>query len=150
MAQSLPRVHLHLIFATKHREPTLIDDIRPRLHGYMATVLGNLRCPVVVVNSVEDHVHLLFELSSTVTISRAIEEVKKSSSKWLKQQAKIFARFAWQAGYAVFSVSESNVASVRRYIENQRAHHRRKTFQEEYLQFLERHRIAYDERYVFD
>jgi putative transposase len=150
MAQSLPRVQLHLIFATKHREPTLVDDIRPRLHGYMATVLGNLRCPVVVVNSVEDHVHLLFALSSTVTISRAIEEVKKSSCKWLKRQSKDFSRFVWQAGYAVFSVSESNVASVRRYIENQRAHHRRKTFQEEYLQFLERHRIAYDERYVFD
>ncbi len=84
MPQSLANVYIHLIFSTKDREGYLGDNVRPDLHSYMATVLGNLACPVVLVNSVEDHVHVLFRLGRTVTIAKAVAEVKKSSSKWLK------------------------------------------------------------------
>ncbi len=150
MAQSLARLHVHLIFSTKNREAFLLEDIRPDLHAYMATVLKNVGCPALLINSREDQVHLLFDLGRTVAISNAVEEVKKSSSKWIKTQGASFARFAWQAGYAAFAVSESHVAEVRAYIANQAEHHRKRTFQEEYRSFLDRHGIGYDERYVWD
>lgn len=150
MPQSLARLHVHLVFSTKNREPIITDSVRPSLHAYMATVLQNLNCHPVLINSVEDHIHLLFELARTVSVSQAVEDVKKSSSKWIKEQGSQFRTFAWQSGYGVFAVSESNVNAVREYIANQREHHRKKTFQEEYRAFLERHRIPFDERYVWD
>jgi REP element-mobilizing transposase RayT len=150
MPQSLARLHVHLVFSTKNREPVITDSVRVSLHAYMSTVLQNLNCHPVLINSVEDHIHLLFELARTVSVSQAVEDVKKSSSKWIKEQGAEFRTFAWQAGYGVFAVSESNVETVREYITNQREHHRKKTFQDEYRQFLERHRIAFDERYVWD
>ena len=150
MPQSLARLHVHLVFSTKNREPLITDAVRGALHAYMATVLQNLGCAPVLINSVEDHTHLLFDLARTVSISQAVEDVKKASSKWIKTQGPEFASFAWQSGYGAFAVSESNVEAVREYIANQREHHRKKSFQEEYRQFLERHRIAFDERYVWD
>ena len=150
MPQSLARVHIHLIFSTKNRERIISDRVRESLHAYMATVLQNLGCPPVLINSVEDHVHILFELARTVAVSSAVEDVKKASSKWIKTQGGEFAGFAWQAGYGAFAVSESNVPAVREYVANQQEHHRKKSFQEEYRAFLERHRIAFDERYVWD
>ena len=124
--------------------------MRDSLHGYMATVLQNFDCPPVLINSVADHVHILFELGRTVAVSDAVEEVKKSSSKWIKTQGANFSRFAWQAGYGAFAVSESNIAAVRKYIADQAEHHRRKSFQEEYRAFLKRHRVTFDENYVWD
>ena len=150
MSQSLARLHIHLIFSTKNRELSLHDRIRDSLHAYMATVLRNFGCPALLINTVEDHVHILFELGRTVAVCDAVEEVKKASSKWLKTQGVEFAVFSWQAGYGAFAVSESNVEAVRQYIAGQREHHRRKTFQEEYLAFLARHKIPFDERYVWD
>ena len=150
MSQSLARLHVHLIFSTKNREPVLNDAVRNDLHRYMAAVLQNFGCTPAIINSVADHVHILFDLGRTVAMSDAVEEVKKSSSKWIKTQGAEFAPFAWQAGYGAFAVSESNVAAVREYIAGQREHHRGKSFQEEYRAFLERHRISFDERYVWD
>ena len=150
MPQSLARLHIHLVFSTKNRERIITDDVRSPLHAYMATVLQNLGCAPVLINSVEDHAHLLFDLARTISISQVVEDVKKSSSKWIKNQGPEFAGFAWQAGYGAFAVSESNVETVRAYIANQREHHRTKTFQEEYRAFLERHSVAFDERYVWD
>jgi putative transposase len=150
MPQSLARLHVHLIFSTKNRDPGLHDQVRKSLHAYMAIVLQKMECPPTLINSVEDHVHILFELARTVSVSQAVEEVKKSSSKWIKTQGEEFAAFAWQAGYGAFGVSESNVQPVRDYIANQQEHHRQKSFQEEYRTFLERHHVVYDERYVWD
>lgn len=150
MPQSLARLHVHLIFSTKHRERLITDPVRDALHAYMATVLKNLGCAPVLINSVADHVHILFELARTVSVSQAVEEVKKTSSKWIKTQGTEFTSFAWQAGYGAFAVSQSNVPAVRDYIARQQEHHRRKSFQEEYRTFLERHGVAYDEQYVWD
>jgi putative transposase len=147
MPQSLARLHIHLIFSTKYREPLLRNAVRDSLHRYMATVLQNLGCPPVLINSVEDHVHILFELGRTVAVSEAVEEVKKTSSKWIKTQGP---EYAWQAGYGAFAVSESNVAAVRAYVADQQEHHRKKAFQEEYRVFLQRHQVTFDERYVWD
>ena len=150
MSQSLARLHVHLVFGTKNRAPLISDSIRDALHRYLAVVLQNLGCPTTLINSVEDHVHILFELGRTVALSTAVEDVKKASSKWIKTQGPEFAEFSWQAGYGAFAVSESNVPAVREYIAGQREHHRVKSFQEEYRAFLERHQISYDERYVWD
>src|SRR6185295_10187539 len=147
MPQSLARLHVHLIFSTKNREPFLRDTVRDSLHRYMATVMQNFECPPVLINSVADHVHILFELGRTVAVSDAVEEVKKTSSKWIKTQGNEFAGFAWQAGYGAFAVSESNVDAVREYIAGQQEHHLGKSFQEEYRAFLERHRVTFDEKY---
>ena len=150
MPQSLARLHIHLVFSTRNREPLIHDGVRDALHRYMATVLQNLGCPPVLVNSVADHVHILFELGPTVSVSEAVEEVKKTSSKWIKTQGEEFAGFAWQAGYGAFAVSESNVRTVQAYVAGQAEHHRKRSFQDEYRSFLERHRIAFDERFVWD
>jgi REP element-mobilizing transposase RayT len=137
MPQSLARLYVHLIFSTKKRQRLLSDRLRESLHAYMATLLQNLGCPPVLINSTEDHVHILFEIARSVAVSQTVEDVKKISSKWMKSQGPEFADFAWQAGYGAFSVSESNVATVRDYVANQQEHHRQKSFQEEYRSFLD-------------
>ena len=150
MPHSLARLYVHLIFSTKHRERLITDRVRDSLHAYMATVLKHFGCPTVLINSLDDHVHILFELARTVAVSQAVEEVKTTSSKWIKTQGAEFAGFAWQTGYGAFSVSESIVPAVRDYVANQREQHRVRSFQEEYRTFLEKHGVAYDERFVWD
>lgn len=136
MSQSLANIYIHLIFSTKDRVPFLAKDIRPALHSYMATVLANLNSPAVQINSVDDHVHLLFNMGRTVTLAQVVEDVKKSSSKCIKTQSTKLARFAWQAGYGGFSVSASNVPRVTNYVRDQEKHHSVKTFQDEFRAFL--------------
>ncbi|MFN8446071.1 MAG: IS200/IS605 family transposase [Caldilineaceae bacterium] len=150
MPHSLAKIYLHLVFSTKYREPLLIDEVRDPLHRYMATVLNNLKCHTHLINSLEDHAHILFELYRTITISAAVEEVKKSSSKWLKTQPGIPSTFAWQGGYGVFSVSASGVDTVYNYIARQQEHHRKDTFQNELRTLLKKYKIDYDERYLWD
>jgi putative transposase len=150
MAQSLAKNLVHLVFSTKNRERLINDDLRSDLHAYMATVLKNMECPALIINSVEDHVHILFILHRTVALSSAVGKLKSSSSKWLKAQSDQLAAFAWQTGFGAFSVSESNVAAVRQYIEHQKEHHRKVSFQDELRSFLSKHRLEYDERYLWD
>lgn len=150
MPQSLARLHVHLVFSTKDRVPKISDAVRDSLHAYMGVILKNLGCVPIYINSVEDHVHILTDLSRTVSVSQVIEDVKKTSSKWIKSQGAEFSRFAWQSGYGAFAVSESNVGAVRKYIATQKEHHQKKSFQDEYRQFLRRHRISFDEQYLWD
>lgn len=150
MPQSLAQIYIHSIFSTKHRLPILHDDVRESLHRYAATVLQNIECPPVLINSVDDHVHILHELGRSISISDAIQEVKISTSRWLKSQSPRLSDFAWQSGYGAFSVSCSSVDAVRAYIADQREHHRTTTFKDEFLAFLERHDVDYDARYVWD
>lgn len=150
MPQSLACLHIHLVFSTKNREPLLTDGVRDSLHRYMATVLKNLGCAPILINSVDDHVHLLFDLGRTVTVAKAVEEVKKSSSKWLKTQCAGLLAFSWQAGYGAFAVSVSNVAAVKHYIAGQQEHHRKRSFQDEFREMLRLNGVECDERYVWD
>jgi len=150
VSQSLARNLLHLIFSTKNRAPLLTAAVRPELNSYLAGILRHWDSPAIVVGSVEDHVHLLFCLSRNHALSKVVEEVKKSSSKWVKVKGPAFAEFHWQNGYGAFSVSQSNVPAVRAYVERQEEHHRKVTFQEEFRAFLKRHGVEYDERYVWD
>jgi len=150
MPQSLANIYIHLIFSTSDRQPLLTDDIRPSLHSYLGQIGKTLECPLIIANSVEDHVHILHRLSRTVTISKAVEEFKKSTSKWLKSQSPDLANFSWQSGYGAFSVSESNLDSVTAYIQNQREHHHTKSFQDEFREFLKKNKLSCDEQYLWD
>jgi len=118
--------------------------------GYLVGTLRNLKCPSLIVGVVEDHAHILCNLARTITIAKLIEEVKSSSSARIKEEAPELASFYWQNGYGAFSVSQSNVESVRQCISTQEEHHRKMTFQEEYRQLLRKHNIEFDERYVWD
>src|ERR1039457_5383628 len=148
MPQSLANILIHVIYSTKGRGPLISDDVRAGLHGYMAGVLKNLESPALIINSVTDHVHILCQLSKNVATCKLLEEVKKSSSKWMKEQGVL--DFAWQNGYGVFSVSQSNVGAVRKYIESQAEHHNKRDFKAEFREFCKRHDVAIDERYVWD
>ena len=150
MPQSLAKNLIHLVFSTKNRKRLIIDAFRPNLHAYMATVLKNLECPALTINSVEDHVHILFCLHRTIALSSAVGDLKKSSSKWIKTQSGRFTDFKWQAGFGGFSVSESNVPAVKSYIANQKEHHQRISFQDELRTLLVKHSVKYDERYLWD
>jgi putative transposase len=149
MPQSLSKVLVHLIFSTKHREPLIGLEMCPRLHAYLVGILGNIECPSLQTGGVADHVHILFALGRTISQADVVEELKKSSSKWMKADGGVPV-FSWQAGYGAFSIGESQADAVIHYIQNQQEHHRKVTFQEEFRKFLERYKVAHDERYVWD
>jgi REP element-mobilizing transposase RayT len=148
MPQSLSRVLVHLVFSTKNREPFIKPEFRDRAFEYLGGTLNGIDCPVIAVGGVADHVHLLFVLGRTVSVSQAVEEVKKESSKWAKRN--VDRRFYWQGGYGAFSVSASMVPRVVAYIAGQEVHHRRRTFQDEFRELLRKHGEKWDERYVWD
>ena len=149
MPQSLSKVLVHLIFSTKHREPLIGPDIRPRLHAYIVGILDNLKSPSLQTGGVADHVHILCLLGRTISQAELVEEVKKGSSKWMKAEGG-GPGFSWQAGYGAFSIGESQADTVIYYIQKQDEHHRKVTFQDEFRKFLEKYKVAYDERYVWD
>jgi putative transposase len=148
MPQSLARIGVHLVFSTKHREPLLTPEVRPALFAYLAGALNAIDCPALEVGGFVDHVHLLFVLSKTRSLSEAVEEVKVASSKWAKE--KVHPRFYWQNGYGAFSVSATNEARVIAYIQKQEDHHRETTFQDEVRDLMHRTGQPLDERYFWD
>jgi REP element-mobilizing transposase RayT len=151
MPQSLSAVYIHLVFSTKGRAAWLRDRARrEELHAYLGGVSKTLECPTFIVGGVEDHVHLLARFSRIITQADWVKELKRVSSLWFKEQAGAHAGFAWQGGYAAFSVSASNLDDVQLYIANQELHHRRMSFQDELRALLERHQTEWDEHYVWD
>jgi REP element-mobilizing transposase RayT len=148
--QTLSAIFVHVIFSTKGREPLISDDIAPRLHAYMGGIARQEEAVALAIGGINDHVHLLLSLSPKHSSSNLIRDIKACSSRWVHGLSPAHSGFAWQAGYAVFSVSVSNVEAVKQYLASQREHHQRLTFKEELVAFLERHNVEYDERYVFD
>jgi putative transposase len=148
MPQSLAKVYLHLVFSTKNRQPMLNEDIRGDLHKYLGGILRDISCQAIEINSEPDHVHILYLQSRTEAIGDVVANVKRGSSVWLKTKG--VGDFHWQAGYGIFSVSQSAVEDVRVYIRNQREHHRRMSFQDELRALLRRHEIEFDEKYLWD
>ena len=124
--------------------------MRPRTHGYLATICRNLGADLVRVGGVADHVHIVTTLPRTLSQSELIEQIKKASSKWIKTLDARYRGFFWQRGYGAFSVSQSQLDPVLGYVERQQEHHRTRTFQEEYRDLLRRHGLGFDERYVWD
>ena len=148
MAQSLCKIYLHLVFHIKTTSPK-IDEIHwERLHSYIGQLVNTTGCRVIRVGGISDHIHIICLLSRDTTVSHLIEEIKRNSSRWLKSLDERYNSFAWQAGYAAFSVSQSVVDKTIEYVSHQKQHHQKTTFQEEYLNFLKLYQIDYDERYV--
>jgi putative transposase len=151
MPQSLAKVLMHIVFSTKNRYPFLVDkNLREEMHAYLGGTCNNLDCPVLTVGGVADHVHILYALPRNLSIAKLVGEIKRASSKWVKTKGRILTRFAWQNGYGAFSVGQSDVERVRRYIATQEEHHRKNTFQEEYRAILKEFEVQYDERCVRD
>jgi putative transposase len=150
MGQSLVKTFLHIVFSTKAREPFIDSSIERRLHNYLSGICKELECHPHIVGGYCDHIHILCELSKKITISKLLETLKSSSSKWIKSQDSIFGNFYWQNGYGAFSVNPKEIHVVRKYIEEQHVHHGQKTFQEEYRAFLVSYGLPFDERYVWD
>ena len=128
----------------------LDEAIRPSLYAYLADVARNAKCDCYRVGGVEDHVHLAIRLARTTTTSDLVQELKTSSSKWIKTQSPKLVAFAWQRGYGAFSVGPADLNALIHYIDIQEIHHRKQTFQEEFRAFLTKYGIEYDERYLWD
>ncbi|MEO7673070.1 MAG: IS200/IS605 family transposase [Pyrinomonadaceae bacterium] len=151
MPQSLSQIYIHLVFSTKNREPLIHDEIAPELYAYMAVVLHDeCKSPAKLIGGVEDHLHILFNLSRTWAIANVVESIKTSTSKWMKTKDSNLRSFGWQTGYGAFSVSRSNLDSVSKYILDQKEHHRQLRFRDEFRGLLDKHEVEYDEKYVWD
>ena len=149
MAHTYTSLLTHIIFSTKDRFPWLEDDMRDEVEKYICGVARNLGVKTMAINSVADHAHLLVQVPSSHSVSEVVGKLKANSSRFIHEKWPRRSKFAWQQGYGAFSVSRSGVDDVIRYIANQEEHHRKRTFQEEFLEFLARHEIEYDERYIW-
>ncbi len=150
MPQSLVNNLLHIIWSTKDRQPLIESKIEKRVHSYMAGIFKEYGSSAILIGGTNSHVHILSSLSKNYSLSTVIENVKKSSSKWIKTISLEYSKFYWQKGYGAFSIGSSQKGAVIKYIETQKEHHKNKTFKEEYLDFLKKYQIKYDERYLWD
>jgi len=146
---SYSKLTYHIVFGTKYRRKTISSEIAPRLYEYVGGIIRDLSGSQIEIGGIEDHIHILTTLPASNAISKALQEIKASSSKWMKENSSQ-AQFAWQVGYGAFTVSYSGIDTVRSYIQNQREHHRMRTFEEEYEQLLLKHGIAYKNEHLFE
>lgn len=150
MGQSLVKNYVHIVFSTKYRKPLIRPEIEDELYSYLGGICNKLECHVIKVGGYTDHIHILCMLSKKITLMKLMEELKAHSSKWIKTKGEQYSNFYWQNGYGAFSVKPSDVEIVKNYIANQKEHHGKKTFQNEYRAFLNTFEVEYDERYVWD
>lgn len=148
MAQSLCKIYLHIIFHTKTESPTIEAEHLTHLHQYIGSLVNSTGCQVMCVGGTANHVHVLLMFLKTETVAHVVEEMKRNSSRWIKTLSTQYERFAWQGGYAAFSVSQSVVEKTRQYVLNQAEHHKKVSFRDEYIHFLKLYNIEYDEKYV--
>jgi REP element-mobilizing transposase RayT len=150
MPQSFTCLHYHVIFSTKNRMPTITAALQGRLYEYLGGILRAEKSILLAAGGMPDHVHPLCSLNKELAVATALRLLKANSSKWIHETFPEHRSFAWQAGYGAFAVSYSHLEHVKRYIARQAQHHRRTTFHDEFVAFLQRHRIEYDERYLWD
>ena len=149
MGQSLVKNYLHIVFSTKNRKPLIDEGIENELYSYLAGICNKLECYPIKVGGYTNHVHVLCNLSKKMALVKLMEELKSHSSKWIKTKGDKYSNFYWQDGYGAFSVNPREVEVVVKYIENQKEHHRKKSFQEEFVAFLEKYNVEFDEKYVW-
>jgi REP element-mobilizing transposase RayT len=150
MANTYTSLHYHIVFSTKRREPCITTDIRERVWAYIGGIARENNMTALAVGGMNDHAHVLLWARPTQTVSKAVQLLKGGSSLWIHQSFPRLKSFAWQVGYGAFAVCRTHANSVGEYIRTQEEHHRRKTFQEEYLGFLKEYEIEFDERYLWD
>jgi putative transposase len=150
MPQSLVKNYMHIVFSTKYRVPLISAPYEEELHHYLGGICKHKDCQPIQVGGYTDHVHILCKLSCKIALMDLVRDMKSNSSTWMKGQDKSLKNFRWQRGYGAFSVNPMQVDVVVAYIQNQHEHHKKKTFQQEYIGFLKRYQIPYDERYMWD
>jgi len=148
MANTYTSLHYHIVFSTKNREPWIVRDIEERIWAYIGGIARTHKMTALQIGGVDDHIHALMTAPAIIAPAQIAQYLKGDSSKWIHDQFRNLRGFSWQDGYGAFTVSKSNLPEVVRYIQNQREHHRKNTFQDEYLEFLRKHGIEYDERYL--
>lgn len=139
----------HLIWSTKNREPFIHPLIEQTLHRYITGIINAKKASLIQIGGMPDHIHILLTLSPDQAISKLVKDIKISSTKWIREQNSSTKSFSWQEGFGAFSVSKSNTDAVQKYIVKQKEHHKKSSFEEEFIQFLEKHEIEYDRKYVF-
>ena len=150
MPQSLAYNYSHITFSTKDRYPFIDNCIKDELFRYLGGICRNMDFNPIIVGGYKNHVHILCILSRKIPLMKLIEEVKSHSSSWIKTKGNKYQKFYWQKGYGSFSVNPAEIEVVKTYIQNQEQHHKSRTFKEEYLSFLKKYRIEYDEKYLWD
>ena len=150
MANTYHQIYIQAVFAVKYRAAVLHKDWRNEVFAVIGNLINETGCKTIIVNGVEDHIHCFLGLKPTISISELMKTVKAKSSKHINEKGYLQNRFEWQEGYGVFSYSQSHVKEVYKYIENQETHHKKENFKEEYLNFLEKFQISYEEQYIFE
>ena len=148
MSHTSGNILLHFIFSTAQRAPLIKPEFRDELFAYQGGIIRELHGIPLIINGEPDHIHMLTRLRPTHSAAEIMRVVKTNSSRWLRE--KHSANFAWQTGYGVFSVSESNVTAVTKYIADQHVHHKKHSFQEEFIVFLKKNHVEYDPKYIWD
>ena len=151
---SFTKLTYHIVFGTKFRRKTIPSDVTELLYEYIGGTIRNRKSSLVQIGGVEDHLHLLVSLPPTITVADAVRDIKANASKWInenQQDTKTKSdKFEWQIGYGAFTVSYSHIEILQNYIQNQREHHRTRTFEEEYIELLEKHDIKFERKYLFE
>jgi REP element-mobilizing transposase RayT len=149
MAQTLVCLRVHVVFSTKDRRPMITPEVEPELYAYMAGTAKNLDSRCLAAGGTSNHVHLLISQSKNMALSRLMEEVKKSSSKWIKTKGTALRTFGWQDGYGAFTIGQSQVEALQHYIASQKERHKKLTFEQELVALLNKYGVQYDERYLW-
>ncbi|MEN8117353.1 MAG: transposase [Bacteroidota bacterium] len=149
MSQSLSKIFIHIVFHIKSNSCKIRAEEKQELYAYIGSIIKDNNSIPILINGVEDHVHVLCVMSKNIALSKLVEEIKRHSSRWIKHKDSYYSTFAWQGGYGGFSVSPSLHDTTKRYIENQEQHHKKVSFKEEYLMFLKEYGIDYDEKYLW-
>jgi len=144
------QLYVHLVFAVKDRDAVLTKDIRKRVFEYMSGIITNLKHKSMIINGTSNHVHILFGLNPSVSVSDTVHDIKRSSSLFINNEKLCPGRFSWQEGYGGFTYSRSQLTDVYNYIENQESHHKKRTFREEYIDILTKNEIEFDQQFLFD
>ena len=150
MSQSLSRLYVHIVFHTKYNQKLITEEIKPELYAYMGSILKDNASTPLIINGVEDHVHIFCIMSKNIALAKLVEFVKKHSSRWIKTKGNKFSNFRWQDGYGAFSVSPHMYDTVKKYIENQVNHHKKVDSKEEYIALLKEYGIDYNEDYLWN
>jgi putative transposase len=149
MANTYTQIYIHIVYAVENRISLIKDQWREELHKYITGIIQNNKHKLIAINSMADHIHIFIGMKPIQALSDLLQDIKEYSSKWINRNKFVLGHFNWQAGYGAFSYSHSHIDSVVKYIQNQKRHHQKKTFRQEYIEFLEKFHVEYDERYIF-
>ena len=150
MPQSLSNILIHIVFSTKYRADLITPEIENELYPYIIGICKSLDCTAIKIGGTANHIHILCRLSRTISVSKLVEKIKTGTSKWIKTRGTQFHSFSWQNGYGAFSIGVSNLPALKKYISNQKEHHKSRIFEDELIILLKKYEIVYDERYLWD